>query len=77
MCISRWLLSASPVLALLLAMACSREVVREVVITPVPGPTATVVPSATDAGETATTDTSVEAKVYRIGIAEDLATTNY
>ena len=77
MCFSKWLPAASLIVALLLTLACTKEVVREVFITPVPGPTATAVPSEAQVQETATAATSGVAKVYRIGIAEDLATTNY
>ena len=83
-------------LALSLLLGCTREVVKEVVVTPAPGPTATSQPEATAVpGETSdvTSESETEnegpaataagssgaetGKVYRIGIAEDLTTTNH
>ena len=77
-----WLAVFGIILAISVLLGCTREVVREVVVTPVPGPTATPQPEATEpeATEPPATETPVapeSAKVYRIGIAEDLTTTNY
>ena len=100
MTFSKWLFAVSLIVVLTLATACTKEVIREVVITPVPGPTGTASPSDTEAGPdegsgevvvtplpeatitdaptaTPATGTGGEAKVYLIGIAEDLTTTNY
>ena len=46
----KWLLAASLTVVLVLAMACTKEVIREVVVTPVPGPTGTAAPGDTEAG---------------------------
>ena len=97
----RWVLLLTLLVALSVQLACTREVVKQVLITPVPGPTTTAVPSATEESETtaastpvprtaaasvatrpttggtATPPTDTEGKVYVIGIAEDLTTTNY
>ena len=77
-----WIAFFGMILALCLLLGCTREVVKEVVVTPVPGPTATPQPETTGATDapTATTAAPSEpetAKVYRIGIAEDLTTTNH
>ena len=80
-----WLAFFALILALCALAGCTREVVKEVLVTPVPGPTATPQPEpAGDAGATeAPTATAVAPsepeteKVYRIGISEDLTTTNY
>ena len=78
------------ILALFLLLGCTREVVKEVLVTPVPGPTATAKPEASEVPSamasapsevptettTASSETETE-KVYRIGIAEDLTTTNH
>ena len=78
------------ILALSLLLGCTREVVKEVLVTPVPGPTATAKPEASEVPSamasapsevptettTASSETETE-KVYRIGIAEDLTTTNH
>ena len=75
-----WFAFFGIILAVAVLLGCTREVVREVVVTPVPGPTATPQP---ETAEPSATETPVPAesaeseKVYRIGIAEDLTTTNY
>ena len=80
---SRWLAFLGLMLALTLVLGCTREVVKEVLVTPVPGPTVTSQAEATEvpaAAPTATMAVEPEAdteKVYRIGIAEDLTTTNH
>ncbi len=56
--------------------ACSGEVVREVVITPAPGPTETVAPATGQVQEEGE-QTSSEPRIFKIGIAEDLTTTNH
>ena len=63
--------------ALLVLVGCTREVVKEVVITPVPGPTATSVSTEAQVEEPQEVSSDGEPKVFRIGIAEDLTTTNY
>ena len=56
-----WLVFFGMMLALSLLMGCSREVVKEVLVTPVPGPTATLQPEATEsAAETATVTSESE-----------------
>ena len=78
-----WLAFLGLMLALTLVLGCTREVVKEVLVTPVPGPTVTPQAEATEvptAAPTATIAVQPEAeteKVYRIGIAEDLTTTNH
>ncbi len=91
-----WLAFFGLMLALSLLMGCTREVVKEVIVTPVAGPTATSQTEATAAPvETSTVTSESETenerpaattagssgaetgKVYRIGIAEDLTTTNH
>ena len=74
-----WIVFFSLVLALSILLGCTREVVKEVVVTPVPGPTATPQPEATEAPTAATAAVQPEPsnKVYRVGISEDLTTTNY
>ena len=91
-----WLAFFGLMLALSLLLGCTREVVKEVIVTPVPGPTATsqaeatVVPVETStvtsesetenerpAATTAGSSGAGTGKVYRIGIAEDLTTTNH
>ena len=65
-------------LLLLLALpGCTREVVKEVVVTPTTGPTPTTSASGIQTEDTADAQTEGEAKVYQLGIAEDLTTTNY
>ena len=64
-------------LALLALPGCTREVVKEVVVTPTPGPTPTASASGIQTEDTADAQTEGEAKVYQLGIAEDLTTTNY
>ena len=66
-------------LVLMALTSCTREVVREVVVTPAPGPTSTV-PSATgQPQETREESEEVPAgeRVFKIGIAEDMTTTNH
>ena len=63
--------------ALLVLVGCTREVVKEVVITPVPGPTATSVSTEAQVEEPQEVSSDGEPKIFRIGIAEDLTTTNY
>ncbi len=75
--ILKWLLVCSIVAALLVTLGCTREVVKEVVITPVPGPTPTSVSTETQVEDSDDADSDSGAKVYRIGIAEDLTTTNH
>ncbi len=91
-----WLAFFGLMLALSLLLGCTREVVKEVIVTPVAGPTATSQTEATAAPvETSTVTSESETenerpaattagssgaetgKVYRIGIAEDLTTTNH
>ena len=91
-----WLAFFGLMLALSLLLGCTREVVKEVIVTPVAGPTATSQTEATAAPVEASTVTSESetenerpaattagssgaetGKVYRIGIAEDLTTTNH
>lgn len=91
-----WLAFFGLMLALSLLLGCTREVVKEVIVTPVAGPTATSQTESTAAPvETSTVTSESETenerpaattagssgaetgKVYRIGIAEDLTTTNH
>ena len=75
-----WIVFLSLVLALSIPLGCTREVVKEVVVTPVPGPTATPQPEAAEAptaAATATVQAEPSDKVYRVGISEDLTTTNH
>ena len=91
-----WLAFFGLMLALSLLLGCTREVVKEVIVTPVPGPTATSQAEATavpvetstvtsesetenerPAATTAGSSGAETGKVYRIGIAEDLTTTNH
>ena len=90
---TRWLAFFGLLIALSLLLGCTREVVKEVVVTSVPGPTATAQPGAPAATEpppsesgggtevptaTAAAPPGAEAeKIYRIGIAEDLTTANH
>ena len=80
---SRWLAFLGLMLALTLVLGCTREVVKEVLVTPVPGPTvtpqaeATEVPAAAPAATMAVEPEADTEKIYRIGIAEDLTTTNH
>ena len=65
---------------LLNLLGCTREVVKEVVVTHVPGPTATPLPQETRVDEAAAPEpgaTAADDRVYQIGIAEDLTTTNH
>ena len=77
-----WIAFFALILALCALAGCTREVVKEVLVTPVPGPTATPQLGTTGA-PAATVGTPSEAevgetdKVYRLGIAEDLTTVNY
>ncbi len=75
-----WLAFLGLALTVCLLLGCAREVVKEVVVTAVPGPTATLAqPEAIEtpaATETASSEAETE-NVYRIGIAEDLTTTNH
>ena len=76
---AKWLLSCFFVVCLVAVLGCTKEVVKEVevVVTAVPNPT----PNATIAAEqpepTDIPTDQEEPRVYRIGIAEDLTTTNY
>ena len=78
-----WLAFLGLMLALTLVLGCTREVVKEVLVTPVPGPTvtpqaeATEVPTAAPAAAMAVDPEAETERVYRIGIAEDLTTTNH
>ena len=74
---AKWLAVGSLLFILLLLSACTREVVKEVVVTPVPGPTPTTEATVAEAGATSTPEVDGEAGVYRVGIAEDMTTTNY
>ena len=78
---TRWLAFFGLMLALSLLLGCTREVVKEVLVTPVPGPTATSQPEATAVpAETPAVTSESESEtdnVYRIGIAEDMTTTNH
>ena len=68
------------VLALSLLLGCTREVVKEVLVTPVPGPTATpqLEPNeAPSVAPTAAAPSEPSDQVYRVGISADLTTTNY
>ena len=72
------------IVLLLVQAACTREVVKEVVVTAEPGPTPTpaavVIATPTPRPDTpvpAATEAPQGDQVYRIGIAEDLTTTNY
>ena len=64
-------------IALIALTACTREVVKEVVVTPVPGPTATVPSATAQPQEDEAKEVSTEARVFKIGIAEDMTTTNH
>ena len=75
--LAKFLAVGSLLLIILVLSACTREVVKEVVVTPAPGPTATPEATVTEAGTTTTPDANGEARVYQIGIAEDLTTTNH
>ena len=85
MSFSKRLFLALVTILLVLVIACTKEVVREVVVTPAPEPTTAVAPGEVPAGPeqgvgdvaTPESDTEGDAKVYLIGIAEDLTTTNY
>ena len=75
-----WIVLFGLVLVLSIPLGCTREVVKEVVVTPVPGPTATPQPQATEVpavAATATVQSEPSDKVYRVGIAADLTTTNF
>ena len=75
-----WIVFFGLVLALSIILGCTREVVKEVVVTPVPGPTATPQPEAAGAptvAATAVVEPEPSDKVYRVGISEDLTTTNH
>ena len=74
---AKWLLVGSLLLILLALSACTREVIKEVVVTPVPGPTPTPEATATTAETNPPPEAGGEARVYRVGIAEDMTTTNY
>ena len=77
----KFLLTCVFVLAVLSLAGCTREVVKEVVVTAVPNPTATTVPVGQGPEDTETPApteaTGGGEQVYRIGIAEDLTTTNH
>ena len=64
-------------LVTLMLLACTREVVKEVVVTAVPGPTPTETAISAPTPEPESPAPEAADKVYRIGIAEDLTTTNY
>ena len=74
---AKWLLVGSLMVILLVLSACTREVVKEVVVTPVPGPTPTAEATETTAETNPTPAADGEGRVYRVGIAEDMTTTNY
>ena len=80
---NRWLPVAGIVVALMLSLGCTREVVKEVVVTAVPGPTATATAPAEQARETEepqeteAPESGTAAGVYRLGISEDMTTTNH
>ena len=69
------------IVALSVLAGCGREVVKQVPVTSVPGPTATPPPGATEismATEAGAASSEADTeKVYRLGIAEDLTSTNY
>ena len=64
-------------LVTLMLLACTREVVKEVVVTAVPGPTPTETATSAPTPEPESPAPTAADKVYRLGIAEDLTTTNY
>ena len=67
-------------LASIALTSCTREVVREVVVTPVPGPTHTLSPATDrpqDPREEETEEVPAGEHVFKIGIAEDLTTINH
>ena len=72
-------LFAGVLLALITLISCTREVVREVVVTPVPGPTQTVLPATAQPQEPRkdAEEVSDVERVFKIGIAEDMTTTNH
>lgn len=79
---TRWLSMLGLILILCALLGCTREVVKEVVVTSVPGPTATPQPEANgDPAATATAasdaDDAETDNVYRIGIAGELTTINH
>ena len=76
---SRWLLFFGLLLALSLPLGCVREAVPDGSATPAPGATAASQPDAGEApAATPAVPSEAEAeKVYRIGIAEELTTTNH
>ena len=74
---SKWFVVGCLLLCVVALMACTREVVKEVVVTTVPGPTPTAAPTEELAEETPAPAADETPRVYRIGIAEDLTTTNH
>ena len=75
-----YVLLLSVVLSLIVLTACTREVVKQVVVTAEPGPTPTAVATPQQQADTPSPAAPAVAEgdqVYRIGIAEDLTTTNY
>ncbi len=74
---ARWFVFGCLLLCVVALMACTREVVKEVVVTSVPGPTPTAAPTIEPAVETPAAEADKGPRVYRIGIAEDLTTTNH
>ena len=76
----RFCLLACILFALIALTACTKEVVREVVITPAAGPTQTVPPPTSQPQETQAGEAEevpAEERVFKIGIAEDMTTTNH
>ena len=73
---NRWLILVGLLLILLIS-GCTREVVKEVVVTAVPGPTPTAEIPQDQPQETPSRDQDPADRVYRLGIAEDLTTTNH
>ena len=65
--------------SMIVLTACTREVVKEVLITPAPGPTQTVLPATgqTQKPQGSAEEASAGERVFKIGIAEDLTTTNH
>ena len=78
---SGWFVLAGLALVLFVALGCTREVVKEVVVTAVPGPTVTPEAESNAAQATvAPADTEAAGdsdRVYRVGISADLTTTNF
>ena len=74
---TKWFVFGCLILCVAVLMACTREVVKEVVVTSVPGPTPTAAPTGEPTAPTAAPEADETPRIYRIGIAEDLTTTNH